>query len=536
MEAWADRCEPLAKELESLAEEPLALALRQAAAALDHGPFPFRIVVFGEFNRGKSTLLNALLGRVVLPAKLVPTTGHVTTVSWGDDERVAVRFADGRSETCPLPRLEEFAVLKEGAAREDVAAIDVFVRSPLLQAGLRFVDTPGVSDAAAQTRRAEDALREADLVLFVLDATRLLGESERDLVERFMIGRFAKPVVPVLNRLNLVDPDERGEILAILDRWQRESAPQKLSRGWYAVNAVGALRRAVGAAGSASSADAADDFETLRRDLAELTAPVAAGLAWAPRRRRLHNALKQAEAANSAALETLRADRGKIDARRGAASSALRDAQAACEVELLRGYQAVSTAAPLAFDKAWDEFSARLEDPAPDLGGAADLREAAASWYRHAESRAVEQLETAAGRAFADALRGLGAPVRYDPFTLRERLSLEARFEAAGPLGAVVRDWLGNDVVDWLEGWWSAPPAERIRDEARRRWEAFAPHVRDLLDEQWAARRSEVGRQVQRERRRLERLAEPARGQWERQTREQAAAEIERILLLLGPA
>lgn len=535
MEAWADRCEALAKELESLAEEPLALGVRQAAAALDSGPFPFRIVVFGEFNRGKSTLVNALLGRVVLPAKLVPTTGHVTTVLWGEDERVAVRFADGRSETCPLARLEEFAALKGGAAREDVAAIDVFVRCGLLQAGLRFVDTPGVSDAAAQTRRAEDALLEADLVLFVLDATRLLGESERDLVERFMIRTRAKPVVPVLNRLNLVDPDERTEILSILDRWQRESAPQKLSRGWYAVNAVGALRKAVGAAGSVS-ADAADDFETLRRDLSELTAPVAAGLAWAPRRSRLHNALKQAEAANSTALETLRADRGKIDSRRGAASSALRDAQAACEVELLRGYQAVSAAAPLAFDKAWDEFSARLDDPAPNLGGAASLREAAAMWYRHAESRAVEQLETAAGRAFADALRGLGAPIRYDPFTLRERLTLEARFEAAGPLGAVVRDWLGNDVVDWLEGWWSAPPAERIRDEARRRWEAFSPHVRDLLDEQWAARRNEVGRQVQRERRRLERLAEPARGQWERQTREQAAAGIERLLLLLGPA
>ena len=52
------------------------------------------LVVFGEFNRGKSTLVNAILGRVVLLAKLVPTTGHVTTVLWGEEERVRVQFAD----------------------------------------------------------------------------------------------------------------------------------------------------------------------------------------------------------------------------------------------------------------------------------------------------------------------------------------------------------------------------------------------------------------------------------------------------------
>ena len=192
-----ERFERLATMAELLGEEAAAERLRAATDGLRDRAF--RIVVFGEFNRGKSTLINALLGRVVLPARLVPTTGHITEVTYGSHAEIEVAYADGRRERCPPERLDEFASLRDGLAREDVREVRVFVPHALLEAGLILIDTPGVSDAAAQTARAEAALEGADLVLFVLDATRLLGETERDMILTWMVGTWGKPVVPVLN-------------------------------------------------------------------------------------------------------------------------------------------------------------------------------------------------------------------------------------------------------------------------------------------------------------------------------------------------
>ena len=61
-----------------------------------------RVLVVGEAKRGKSTLVNALLGRDVLPYGVTPLTAVTTTVRYGDDERAEVRFLDGHDEKHPL--------------------------------------------------------------------------------------------------------------------------------------------------------------------------------------------------------------------------------------------------------------------------------------------------------------------------------------------------------------------------------------------------------------------------------------------------
>ncbi len=78
-------------------EQVTALLGRLDAARL-------RVLVVGEAKRGKSTLVNALLGREVLPSGVTPLTAVTTTVRYGDDERAEVRFLDGHDEKYPRPR------------------------------------------------------------------------------------------------------------------------------------------------------------------------------------------------------------------------------------------------------------------------------------------------------------------------------------------------------------------------------------------------------------------------------------------------
>jgi predicted GTPase len=93
------QAEPLVEvegHLRAMGESERAQRFQVLRESLDDANL--RIVIFGEFSRGKSTLINALLGRAVLPAKLIPTTGHITRIVFGTPEEIRVRYVDGRME------------------------------------------------------------------------------------------------------------------------------------------------------------------------------------------------------------------------------------------------------------------------------------------------------------------------------------------------------------------------------------------------------------------------------------------------------
>ncbi|HEY3957709.1 MAG TPA: dynamin family protein [Streptosporangiaceae bacterium] len=103
-----------------------------------------RVLVVGESKRGKSTLVNALIGRALLPAGLTPLTSVATTVRYGDERHAQVRFLDGHEEKRPLNALR-MLVTEPGnpGNRRGVAHVIVHVDAPLLARGVELVDTPG---------------------------------------------------------------------------------------------------------------------------------------------------------------------------------------------------------------------------------------------------------------------------------------------------------------------------------------------------------------------------------------------------------
>ncbi len=149
----------------------------------------FLIVVVGEFNAGKSALVNAMLGEKVLPEGATPTTSRVTLVKWG--EQVSEQVMDEGFSTCtyPLPLLKE----------------------------LNIVDTPGTNAIIRRHERLTDEfVPRSDLVLFTTSADRPMTESERQFLERILA--WGKKVVFVLNKADIFEDEStlqevRGFIL-----------------------------------------------------------------------------------------------------------------------------------------------------------------------------------------------------------------------------------------------------------------------------------------------------------------------------------
>jgi small GTP-binding protein len=179
----------LRDEKEALAEIRLALSeldvpraaldtLQQAILQLDE---LFLLVVVGEFNAGKSALINALLGAQVLPEGVTPTTSRVTLVKWGEQVGEHVVDQSFALYTHPLPLLHE----------------------------LNIVDTPGTNAVLRHHERlTEEFVPRSDLVLFVTSADRPMAESERQFLGR--IRAWGKKVVMTLNKIDIL-PDQLAQ-------------------------------------------------------------------------------------------------------------------------------------------------------------------------------------------------------------------------------------------------------------------------------------------------------------------------------------
>ena len=170
-----------------------------------------RVLVAGEAKRGKSTLINALLGRAVLPAGVTPLTALPTTVRYGQDEQVRAVFADGRAQRFPLAALEDLVTERRNPGnRRNLTSVAVLVDVPVLARGVELVDTPGTGSVYVHnTTVAETALETMDAAVFVLTADPPVSASERELMAR--VAARAVRMFVVLNKADYLAPGELAE-------------------------------------------------------------------------------------------------------------------------------------------------------------------------------------------------------------------------------------------------------------------------------------------------------------------------------------
>ncbi len=206
----------------------------------------YRIAVFGPFNYGKSTLLNAILGEKALPIDLIPTTGSAILVRYGPTLRSHITLANGdRHSADGTDLLQQFARLDDQRCmRDDVISVDVECPHPLLKGGVELLDLPGTNDREAQDELVRDQLLTADLVIQMLDGRKLMTLGEREHLRDWLQERGIETVLFVVNFLNLLEPDDQKQVMNRM-RFVAESFRSDLPNGvsnLCRVDALPALR------------------------------------------------------------------------------------------------------------------------------------------------------------------------------------------------------------------------------------------------------------------------------------------------------
>jgi predicted GTPase len=176
----------------------------------------FSVVVLGEFNHGKSTFINALLGASVLPTGITPTTAILAHLSYGARPTATLVGDDGSRRSIDVGALADWLTVEGlGAKRVGVHHVELTQPAALLENRLTLVDTPGVNDINEQ--RAEITygyLPRADAAVFLLDATQILTASERQFLEERILRSTRDRLLFVVAKADLLSEAELAETLA----------------------------------------------------------------------------------------------------------------------------------------------------------------------------------------------------------------------------------------------------------------------------------------------------------------------------------
>jgi ribosome biogenesis GTPase A len=166
----------------------------------------FNLAVVGQFKRGKSSLMNAIIGRDLLPTGYLPLTSAITTLCYGPEERVVLRRKGWALEQeIDIDELAEY-VTERGNPDNEKGLIEARVEMPVpfLRRGLYFIDTPGIGSAnQAATATTYQFLPDADAVILVTSVEAPMSSVEESLLRD--IRKDVRKLFIVVNKIDLLD-------------------------------------------------------------------------------------------------------------------------------------------------------------------------------------------------------------------------------------------------------------------------------------------------------------------------------------------
>lgn len=186
----------------------------------------FRLMVIGEFKRGKSTLVNSLLGKDVLPARVAPCTAIITEVRYAEKPHAVLHYNDHAKEpvVVGVDELRKYVVIEDGDDSDDdpsgrisqspYSLMELHYPLPLCKNNVQIVDSPGLNEHKTRTKVALDFLSKADALVLVLSCQQALSQSELAFIDDQLGGRNLRHVFFIWNHFDAIvdSPDDIDDI------------------------------------------------------------------------------------------------------------------------------------------------------------------------------------------------------------------------------------------------------------------------------------------------------------------------------------
>jgi predicted GTPase len=184
----------------------------------------FTLAIVGQFKRGKSSLMNAIIGRDLLPVGVLPLTSAITVLKFGPVEQLVIERENSNfADVVPVSELPDYVTERGNPGNcKRVKTARLEVPLPFLRRGLEFVDTPGVgSSIEANTGTTYTFLPECDAVLFVTSVESPFAGVEKDFLRA--IREHVRKIFFIVNKTDLLaDARERDEIFDFIRSTIRE--------------------------------------------------------------------------------------------------------------------------------------------------------------------------------------------------------------------------------------------------------------------------------------------------------------------------
>lgn len=183
----------------------------------------FQLAVLGQFKRGKSTLINALLGAPIMPMAVTPLTAIPTFIESGNSFHLRSVLLSGSTQDIPAINLQSLNALLAARVTEEsnpdnrlgLASVHITLPASLIRPGTILIDTPGVgSTYKHNTETAHAILQECDAALFVVSPDPPITETELDYLA--LINKFVPHLILVLNKIDLVAGADRDAAVNFL--------------------------------------------------------------------------------------------------------------------------------------------------------------------------------------------------------------------------------------------------------------------------------------------------------------------------------
>lgn len=182
----------------------------------------FRVIAVGSFSRGKSTMINAIVGDDLLPAKLAPATAVITIIKYGEPPRAFVHHKDAKQGVVELPvrDIKDYLLIPReklegptvtGDFGSPFERVEILLPCNICKDGVEIVDSPGLEEDEARQRITTEFLTQSDAAIVLLSCQQLITNEEERFIRQELMKRGFDHIFYVINFCDELTSDEDCE-------------------------------------------------------------------------------------------------------------------------------------------------------------------------------------------------------------------------------------------------------------------------------------------------------------------------------------